>query len=307
MNILNIDIEDNRRKWIYKRINRLENVVYEGCRQICRENTDSYKLCSSTETEWGDLLEESFMPGTFEIIEVDVLLIHHSPRQPFWSDYITFLKERTSNQRWLYIIHYSGGDDLSNRNDSVNEENKIKECFFRYPLGNDDEDKFFIDRFLHEVIQKSESIDCSVLRLNYVSEAHLLRYELLTPFIALHLSIEAYVDGGNADGLRIEEFKNLNSYLNNVPDVLKLLASRGPKGQSVFAEYQTVYKNYFEPFQNDRDICTLADKLIKEQLPKKSDKSLKVMKSNIETLAHNMEQAVSLIEFGDEPDWRMFV
>jgi len=271
------------------------------------ENNDLAKaIFAKSQQEWKEEYEK-YLHG---VDNFDVVILHMSNR---WAE--KFFKLRCKGK---YTVLFSGAltvsDNFRDDMDAMYLFNQAKSngmCYFvsETELINNLGD--FLSEWSQRLVSDRSFLPpFDVLRHGShcarIVEAHRLRYELLTPFIALHLSIQAYVDGRNADGLRIEEFKNLNGYLNNVPDVLKLLAPRGPNDQSVFAEYQAVYKNYFEPFPKQRDICTLADKLMKEQLPEKSDNSLKVIKSNIETLAHNMEQAVSFIEFGDKLQWKEF-
>jgi len=137
-----------------------------------------------------------------------------------------------------------------------------------------------------------------------IVKAHRLRYEVLTPFIAFHLSLQAYREDDNKDALMIDEIKRPENYRSRENLVQELLSLPCADGNSIIDSDTDAYQDHFEDIFSDPALTKLFTYLENGELPEKNDASLKTVISNIDVFAHNMEQAVSFIEFGDSPEWK---
>lgn len=285
-NILLIDCEKERGETLKQRIERcncqVEHELQIGC----------------------------FTPEKIRNANWELMILHRSSRnsggEKFADD--NFLSGRKP------VIYY-GGKGV--RSDSRYEEfiNGGTAYFHLSPITTGKEEDFYIEDWLKKLNKASTGLTSvpSFAILKHGSHgarivnAHRLRYNILTPFVALHLSLQAYREDDNEDALMIDEIKNPENYRTRENAVNKLLSLSNADGNSIIDGESDAYHDHFENLFSDPALTKLFRDLEYGKLPEKNDANLKTVISNIEVLAHNMEQAVSFIEFGDEPDWRMFV
>lgn len=275
------------------------------CRDEANDLTKA--IFVSTEAEW----KKEYEKHLHCVDDFDIVILHTSNR---WAE--KFFKLRCKE---IYTVLFSGAvtvsDNFQKDKDAMylfNQAESNGMCYFvsETELINNLGD--FLSEWSQQLANDNSSLPSfDVLKHGSygarIVEAHRLCYNILTPFVALHLSLQAYCEDDNKDALMIAEIRKPQNYRSRENTVQKLLSLPNADGTLIVDSKAEAYNDYFKPLFSHPELTKLFTDLENGELPEKNDASLKTVISNIEVFAHNMEQAVSFIEFGDEPDWRMFV
>lgn len=147
-----------------------------------------------------------------------------------------------------------------------------------------------------------------------VTKAHRLRNDILTPFIALHLALQAHQENRASEIWKIEEFANLNGYReryasekeeNPLFRFVSLLNLNEYDHIVDGCDKKSFLSKYFQAFFSSPALQNICSKLAKG-LTDFGCEEINSCLRNIEVLAHNMEQVVSCIEFDEQPKFQEF-
>lgn len=268
----------------------------------------------NTEEKWKDSYKEYLLNPE----DCDLIILHASNR---WAE--KFFKHRCSE---VPTILFSGGgvisDNFKEDEDKEagdlfkNSEKRSICCFVDYKTLAKN-----LNDFLKEL---TESKKVNITRVPFdvlkhgsvgarVTKAHQLRYEILTPFIVLHLALQAHQENRAGNIWQMGEFGKLNEYREKYVsgseqnDLLEFLSMLKP-GDCINHDLneESILSYYFQPFfLNGSPVGTVCGKLAEES---QDFTLLEIMGclNYIEVLAHNMEQVINYIEFRETPVWRSF-
>jgi len=187
--------------------------------------------------------------------------------------------------------------------------------FHGWPVIDGLEQNFNIEDWVSDLCKEESGFPAlDLLNGTRINRARRLRCQVLTPFIALHLALQAHLKGRGGAILQIAEFKGLAELLeeylstrksNDLLRFISLLSGEmaGEELKAFQGEKGSV-QSHFRPFFTDPSVRKICG-ILADGSQDFSD-GIEACLKNIERLAHNMEQIVNYVEFGEDPKWSAF-